>query len=153
MSTVPLEDFPGWVSEGKCSGECCRLISLNTPPELVAEMAAGARHRERFPGAQVRHATHEGDPLFVVRHFTPVRYSYIDGVTGERSFEPEPRMQYRCEKWSGKRCNAYDERPMLCRTYGITATCRRADCTLRPYPLYRDLESWDNEGGSVPLLR
>ena len=133
MSCVLLEDYPGWVSEGRCSGECCRLITLNVEPESIAIMAAHGYE----------------DARFVAKHFIPVRLRYEDGITGIRWHGAKPKMQYRCAMWTGSKCGAYDDRPMLCRSYGIEKRCHRADCTLRPYPLFIDLGRWDDDGGMV----
>lgn len=141
----------GFISEGACSGECCRLITLSAEPEYVAVLAAGARYaRSHF----APHVHLSWDAEFVEANFIPVRRSQYDGVTGERlcpSFpsRPAPATQYRCVQWDGrtKRCMSYESRPGLCKRYGITSTCPRHDCTLRAYPITLETLRWEGEGG------
>lgn len=138
-----------WRTEGACTGECCRLITLNAPPETVAVLAAGTKYRREHPGANVRWSE---DATYVVGHFVFVRMSYYDGVTGERRRPTGgPEAQYRCLSWDGrtKRCTDYESRPGLCSRHGVETLCERKGCTLRGVRETTAHHRWADDGGRV----
>lgn len=134
-----------WTMDGQCSGECCRLITLNYPPESIAALAA----RESY-AIKMGHKPFPSDAGFVIDNFVFVRISSRDGVTGFRR-RGHKAAQYRCKQWDGfsKRCMIYDERPNLCRSYGVERRqlCLRRDCSLRPFAQWHAIARWEDDGG------
>lgn len=154
--------------EGACSGECCRMMTLNLPPEKIALLAAGERYQRRFAESRrlelawassslvpVPVVAANPDAEFVERHLVPVRLSFRDAMTKKLRGDPAPAMQYRCSAWDGvtRRCTRYSTRPDFCRTYGVEPhqRCRFSSCTFRPYPIWRDLSRWEDDGGPTQV--
>lgn len=149
--------------EGKCSGECCRLMTLSATTEQIAVMAAGQRYVQRLWDSHLlnggtRHdwvhpsIGRNPDAVYVERHWVPVRLSFYDGVEGTRfngQRGPKPQQQYRCRQWDGntRMCNDYENRPTLCRVHGIRYQCKRPDCTLFAHAVTLEHLRWEDEGG------
>lgn len=145
-----------WQAAGRCTGFCCRMITLSVPAEPIAVMAAqsrAARARLNNPppdygfGDELidRRRLHY-DAEFVVDHFIHVRDSYDDAITGWRRPRPDKLPQYRCKAWTGRDCGAYDRRPDFCREHGSpNKPCKVPGCNLRW--VYRDPEArWEDDG-------
>lgn len=142
------DDGLDWGHDGECTGECCRMITINADPERIAIMAA--RWSEARKKGLARGPL--ADPEFVVANFVLVRYSKFHADTGNL-VHGKPEAQYRCSQWDGstKRCMSYEERPRLCRAYGMEKhqQCPRADCTLKPYAEWHAQHRWEDDGGPV----
>lgn len=126
---------------GKCNGGCCRAITLNLPPEKVAQIAAVYD----YWNATGRPCSH--DAQFVVKHFKFIRMTHVEPTSGmhEHGFK---RAEYRCDALVDNKCSVYAERPNLCRSYPHIERCLVLGCTVRrrrDFPASR----WEDDGGSL----
>ncbi len=152
---------PDWFPTGRCNGHCCRMITLSAPAETIAWMAAGNSYTARvqetaaMEGQAAFRRPRVGwnpDATFVEDNFILVRLSYVDGITGERTWHGQPAKplpQYRCTKWTGTDCGVYESRPGFCRRYGgPEQPCRVEGCNLR-WRYKPECDRWADDGGAV----
>lgn len=133
------------VAVGRCSGQCCKVITLQVHPMRIKVLAANYRVDSRGAPVWAR------DPVFVEENFEKIGESYYDGIYPDQKAWWEhggPAPQYRCKAFTGTSCSKYDERPDFCRRFGTPEQpCRVPDCTLSWHPLA--LDRWADDGGQT----
>ena len=131
---------------GECSGACCVGFIVH----LEAETPQGVIDRLRSERAD------DGKSRFQDGDFIADMLLPYDGPAppSRRPSEPNanPRLhRFACRHYQDKRCTRYEERPQMCRKFGVETVCTFAGCTFEPGPVWRQqvLDQWDRRHDPV----
>lgn len=99
----------------RCTGHCCESFVLNVQPETLREWIRSADWHQQ-PAEYRRDVEFVAD--MVIEH-PPLQ-------SGERS------LRFRCRHHDAATgdCTVYEQRPMMCRSFGCSTPCTFVGCTL-----------------------
>ena len=111
----------------RCTGHCCRALSLQVGPDELRAMYNNACRLLSAVPLEAR-----GPMLDIIAVFESLTYlGFMPAPYAQRVPDPTPKHFYTCRHvLPNGNCEIYETRMRMCRRHPVNGACNYAECTL-----------------------